>query len=151
MDTKREQALGRIRTLFDTESLAVLATQKNGQPYASIVAFAVTSDLQQIIFLTPATTRKYEHLTAGPRVAMLINNSRNQAEDIYNAVSVTATGRAMTVEGDDRKRLLRLYLERHPHLAGFAAAPTTAMVSMAVNTYIMVSRFQNVVEIKVGS
>lgn len=150
MEHDQTQALKPIQTLFDTESLAVLSTQKNGQPYASLVAVAVTDDLEHIIFLTPKTTRKYENLTASPRVAMLINNSQNQAKDIYNAISVTAIGRAAIVDGKDRTGLLNLYLNRHPHLKAFAKAPTTAMVSVSVTRYIMVSRFQNVVEIRVA-
>lgn len=151
MEFSKDIALNKIRALFDTETLSVLSTQKNGQPYSSLVAFASTPDLKQIIFLTPGTTRKYDNLTVNPKVAMLINNSRNLAEDFYNAISVTATGTAATVEGDEKKKFLDIYLKRHPHLKDFAAAPTTAMVSMAVDRYIMVSRFQNVVEIKVGS
>ena len=45
MERQQDQALKPIRTLFDTESLAILSTQKNGQPYASLVAVAVTPDL----------------------------------------------------------------------------------------------------------
>ncbi len=148
METQREKALIQVRALFDTESLSVLSTQKSGQPYASLVAFAGTPDLGQIIFLTPSTTRKYDNLTACPRVAMLINNSRNTAGDIYDAISVTATGTAVTAQGHEKESLLPIYLKRHPHLKEFAASPTTALVCVAVDTYIMVSRFQNVIEIR---
>lgn len=150
MDHKDTKSMDRIRALFDTESLSILSTQKNGQPYASLVAFATTHDLGQIFFLTPNTTRKYDNLIASPRVAMLVNNSRNLAEDIYNAISVTAIGRAATCEGEQKERLLALYLKRHPHLKSFSCSPTTAMVSMTVRRYIMVSRFQNVVEIRMA-
>lgn len=151
MDNKAEHALNHIRTLLDTEFLCVLSTQKNGQPYASLVAFAVTRDLMQMIFLTPNTTRKYENLSASPRVAMLVNNSRNQVKDIYNAISLTAIGTAATVAGDGKQELLHLYLNRHPHLNDFAKAPTTALVSVSVDRYFLVSRFQNVVEIGMGA
>jgi len=144
-------ALDTIRTLFDTQDLSVLSTQKNGQPYASIVAVTVTPDLKQIIFLTPETTRKYDNLVASPRVAMLINNSRNQAADITKAISVTATGKAFPATGKEKEQLLTLYLSRHPHMKSFADDPTTAVVCMTVDTYIMVSQFQTVVEIKVKS
>lgn len=148
MDIEREKALNRIRTLFDTESLSVLSTQKSGQPYASLVAFAATPDLGQIVFLTPSTTRKYDNLTASPRVALLINNSRNTAGDIYDAIAVTVTGTAVTAQDHDKERLLPLYLQRHPHLKDFAKAPTTALVCVTVDTYVMVSRFQDVIEIR---
>ena len=150
MDPKEENAFFRIKELFDSEKLAVLATQKNGQPYTSLVAFAATEDLKHMFFLTPVTTRKFDNLTASPKVAMLVNNSRNQTEDITNAVSITAIGRASAIEGNDKKYLMDLFLKRHPHLTDFAQDPSTALVSVAVETYIVVSRFQNVLEIRMG-
>ena len=136
--------------LLDSQDLAVLSTQKEGQPYASIVAVTVTPDLEKIIFLTPSTTRKYDNLVASPRVALLINNSQNQVRDITNATSVTATGTAFPITDEEKKEALTLYLNRHPHMKTFARSPTTAVVRVAVAKYIMVTHFQTVVEIKVG-
>jgi len=55
MNKDRTETLNQIRDLFDSQSLAVLATQKNDQPYASLVLFAATPDLKEIVFLTPNT------------------------------------------------------------------------------------------------
>ena len=151
MNKKGNQALGQIKALFESQALAVLSTQKNDQPYASLVAFATTADLGNIIFLTPNTTRKFDHLVNNPKVAILINNSLNQAADIYTAVSVTATGVAAVVESHEKNKLLDIYLKRHPHLKVFSASPTTALIRVTVNRYFMVNRFQNVVEIQVAS
>lgn len=148
MDTTQKKALNRIKSLFETEILSVLSTQKNGQPYASLVAFSATPDLRELIFLTPTATRKYENLTTSPKVAMLIHNSRNTTEDIYSAVSVTATGVARTLEGNTAEALLTLFLKRHPHLKEFAEKTTTAIISVKVDTYFMVGNFQDVVEIR---
>ncbi|ACN17356.1 conserved hypothetical protein [Desulforapulum autotrophicum HRM2] len=147
MDDHRKTSLEQITALFDSQQLAVLSTQKNDQPYASLVAFAASEDLEQILFLTPNTTRKYEHLTINPKVAILVNNSRNQAEDIYNAISVTGTGTASVVEKSDPRNFLGVFLKKHPHLKGFSSAPTTALVCVTMNRYFMVNQFQNVVEL----
>ena len=39
------------------------------------------------------------------------------------------------------------FLRRHPHLRPFASAPTSALIDLAVDTYYIVSRFQNVTEL----
>jgi nitroimidazol reductase NimA-like FMN-containing flavoprotein (pyridoxamine 5'-phosphate oxidase superfamily) len=148
MNTPAPQVLDKIKTLFETEKLAVLATQKDHQPYASLLAFAADEALEHLFFLTPAATRKYDNLMASPQVALLINNSRNQASDIHNAVSVTATGTATEISGSEREQHLARYLKRHPHLKAFATDPATAMFKVFVDQYIMVSRFQDVAEIK---
>ena len=149
MTDYRKNALEKVSALFDSQRLAVLSTQKNNQPYASLVAFSASDDLEQILFLTPSTTRKYENIVANPKVAILVNNSLNKADDIYNAISVTATGIASVVEKYDNRKYLDLYLKKHPHLKEFSSAPTTALVCVKVNRYFMVNQFQNVVEIKV--
>ena len=151
MDDNMKHSLEQITTLFDSQMLAVLSTQSRDQPYASLVAFAADDNLEQLFFLTPNTTRKYENLIDSPKVAILVNNSVNQADDIYNAISVTGIGTAAVVETSDKTQLLNMYLKKHPHLKGFSKAPTTAFICVAMKRYFMVNQFQNVVEIQVKS
>ncbi len=150
MNNSNKQIREDISALFDSQTLAVLSTQKNNQPYSSLIAFAVSRDLEHFYFLTPNTTRKYDNLTANPKVSFLVNNSRNQADDIYNAVAVTGTGVASVVEKTEEKEALDMYLKRHPHLKEFASAPTTAFIRIRMRRYFMVNRFQNVVELRVS-
>ena len=140
-----------IQDLINSQQLAVLCTQRDGHPYASLVAVAATRKLDRIIFLTPMTTRKYDNLQACPNVAFLVNNSENRTEDIYQAAAVTATGTVADLTETEKKTLRALYLDRHPHLASFAAAATTALVCVNISRYILVNRFQNVFELTVTS
>lgn len=150
MNNAEKQTRDQIRALFDSQSLAVLATSKDDQPYASLVLFAATPDLKEIIFLTPNTTRKYDHLIHNPKVAVLVNDTTNQKEDIDRAASVTATGIAAILEHEKKKQYLDLYLYRHPHLKSFSDLKTTALVCVAVDRYVLVTQFQKVVEIQGG-
>jgi nitroimidazol reductase NimA-like FMN-containing flavoprotein (pyridoxamine 5'-phosphate oxidase superfamily) len=138
-----------IEQLLHSEQLAVLSTVQDNQPYASLVAFAHSADLSEIVFCTPRTTRKFANLSSNNRVALLIENSRNQAADIYQAMAVTAIGRVkrsqVAVEGELRE----LYLKKHPHLEDFLRASTTAMVQIDVARYLMVHNFQNVYDYQV--
>ncbi len=142
----RKDHLNTIKGLFSVQKLAVLSTQNQGQPYASLVAFSFSQDLEQLYFLTPTTTRKYGNLTACDRVALLINSACNQADDFTKAVSVTATGRAGALT--DKAGPLTDYLTRHPQLADFSKEPSTAVVCVDVDAYIMVRRFQEVVTLR---
>jgi heme iron utilization protein len=136
-----------LRSLFHSQSLAVLSTCNAGQPYGSLVAFAASEDLGRLYFATPRATRKYAYLSREPRVSMLIDNRSNTPQDFHDAAAVTALGKASEVpssEGMPEGR--QAYLSRHPYLEGFLAAPGTAFFEIAVNVYLMVNRFQNVVE-----
>jgi len=140
-----------LRDLFDSQKLAVLATHSKCQPYANLMAFAVTKDLKNLIVATTRSTRKFANLSADSRVAMLFDNRSNTVRDFRSAITVTATGIAGEVEPRDRKRLQRLYLVKHPHLEDFVTSPNCALVRIRVNTYYIVTRFQNVMELHLGT
>ena len=136
----------RLVELFRTQRLAVLSTQRNGQPYSNLVAFDATPDLSWLIFATPRATRKFENLTAEPRASMLIDNRSNEIADFRGAVAVTAVGQAQELAGDQKSRGCELYLGKHPYLKEFVESPTCALLRLEVRTYFIVERFQKVLE-----
>ena len=135
-----------IKDLFTSQKLAVVSTQSNEQPYASLVAFVGTEDLRNIYLVTPKTTRKFANLSDNPRVAVLINSSTNRAADFHRAISVTAVGVAEELSGTDREKMLPLYLAKHPYLEEFAKSPTCALVRVTARSYYLVRNFQKVME-----
>jgi nitroimidazol reductase NimA-like FMN-containing flavoprotein (pyridoxamine 5'-phosphate oxidase superfamily) len=139
-----------LNELFASQSLAVLSTHQDGQPYASLVAFAVSEDLKDIYFVTPRTTRKFSNLSADSRVAMLVNSSQNRAADFHRAISVTVIGSAEEVTGDVKDGCLQIYLQRHPYLQDFVKSPTSAIVRVTARSYYLVKNFQNVMELHIN-
>ncbi len=145
-----ETIRAQLRTLLHSQKLGVLSTHEGGQPYASLVAYAVADSLNSLVFTTARETRKFANLTADSRVAILITNSVNAVEDFHQAAAVTALGRARVLSADEAGEFLPLYLGRHPYLTAFASSPTTEMISIAIRRYIMVKQFQKVIEIDVS-
>jgi len=139
-----------IKGILDLQKLSVLATQGDGRPYGSLVAFAATADLKTLLFATKRATRKYSNLLAHPDVAMVIDTRTNQAADFSDATAVTALGEVEEVAADDRQEFLNIYIEKHPYLKEFVESPTCALLRVRVRNYIMVSRFQNVQELHVS-
>ena len=136
-----------IRLLLAAESLAVLSTQHNGQPYASLVGFAASDDLQTLTFATMRKTRKFSYLTANPQVALLVDNRSTDPGDFLHAMAVTATGPAAEVLGRERESLLRAYLSKLSHLEAFVRNPDCVLLKVTVQTYYAVSQFQNVMKL----
>ena len=137
----------KLKELFDSQRLAVLATHRSGQPYGSLVAFAATDDLKHLLFATTRGTRKYANLSQDGRVAMLVDNRSNQEADFHNAIAATAIGTVEEVKGGEKAGLLGCYLVKHPYLKEFVASPTCAFLKVEVETYYVVSRFQEVMEL----
>jgi nitroimidazol reductase NimA-like FMN-containing flavoprotein (pyridoxamine 5'-phosphate oxidase superfamily) len=136
-----------LQELFATQSLAVLATQEEHQPYGSLVAFAATHDLKSLLFATTRETRKYGNLVRNPKVALVIDDRANRDTDFHRAIAVTAMGSVVEVKGSERQKLLELYLHKHPYLEEFASSPTCALVRVDVDTYFVVGQIQNVMQI----
>jgi nitroimidazol reductase NimA-like FMN-containing flavoprotein (pyridoxamine 5'-phosphate oxidase superfamily) len=138
-----------LHELFDTQRLAVLGTHSGGQPYGNLVAFAATDDLKNLLLATTRASRKFANMTADARVSMLIDNRSNKVADFRKAVAVSATGKAREVRGREREKFVELYLAKHPHLRDFVSSPTCALLTVRVDKYYLVYRFQNVLELKI--
>ena len=142
MDLKK-----RLKALFDSQRLGVLSTQSRNQPYASLVAFAVTDDFKSFVFATPRSTHKYANIMASSRAAMLIDNRSNRTSDFRKAMAVTAVGNVRELRKSSRSRLMRLYTGKHAHLKDFVGSPTCAVMCLEAKTLHIVDRFQHVIEL----
>ena len=139
-----------LHELLATQNFGVLCTQGEGHPYGTVVCFAASDDLARIWFSTTRSTRKFTHIQNDNRVAFVIDNTLNQPSDLFEAMAATGTGDARELTGREREAASERYLAKHPHLKEFLASPNCALVEMRVETFHVVTRFQEVVEIDVG-
>jgi hypothetical protein len=133
-----------IRNLLASQKFAVLSTQEQDHPYLNLVAFAEASDLRTILFATTRATRKYGNILSKSGIALLIDNRSNDAADIREAMAVTIIGSAWEVPASEREGLDRAYLGKQPHMKEFLSSPSTALIKVDVESYLLVSRFQDV-------
>ncbi len=136
-----------IRKLLTDQLYGVLCTQGEGQPYGSLIAFATTDDLTQIVFGTPVSTRKYHLLCNCDHVALLIDNRAQKIDNMMEIEAITATGRAIQV--DEQKAFnywANVLISKHPHLKTFVYSSSTALFRIQIIRYFHVSSFQVVHE-----
>jgi nitroimidazol reductase NimA-like FMN-containing flavoprotein (pyridoxamine 5'-phosphate oxidase superfamily) len=145
-----EEARKKLRRLLRTQKLGVLATRESSRPYQNLVAFVVSDDLKHIYFATAVETRKYANLTRHSEVSMLFDDRSNAPSDFRRGIAATAMGRAREVNPRTNATILDLYLKKHPDLEGFAKSPSCRLFQIKVRTYIIVTEFQRVMEIRPG-
>lgn len=133
----------KLRQLFSSQKLAVLATYGDHQPYCSLMAFAATEDLQHLILATKRETHKFANIQRHPQVAALIDNRRNLVEDFQQALAVTALGQAAPPAPTDYGPFLEVYLFKHPYLRRFCQTPSCVLLALRVERYLVVSNFRN--------
>ncbi|MBM9515028.1 pyridoxamine 5'-phosphate oxidase family protein [Desulfogranum marinum] len=140
-----------ILKVLASQRLAVLSTVRGEQPYASLMAYAHTPDLETLVVATGTATRKFINLSQQPRVSLLVDTRSNCEADFHSAEALTIIGRAGQVEPNELEMLRSLYLERHPYLVDFLSSPATVLIKVKVHHYLLVNRFQNVMEYHPGN
>lgn len=141
---KEKDLPGLLRDIFASQKVAVLATSAEGQPYGSLVAFAVTGDLGQLLFATARSTRKYTNLLGDPRVTLVVDNRGELRSGLSNALAVTAVGKAVELTGGTKEQAVEVFVSRHPYLADFVGSRDIALFAAEVEYYVISSFDQGV-------
>ena len=139
--------LERLSALDKDQLHAVLATESDGQPYTSMIAFALSSDKKGIIFITPQKTRKYKNILKNNRVSLLIDTRSNTEKDYMSAESLTILGNAFSVrKGAKWSEFSKVLIRKHPKLNEIIHSAETKLIFVKINQCIHVTRFQTVSE-----
>lgn len=154
MGTKREQVPvttrkgtavipERLKDFDAKEYFAVLATDDGGNPYTSLISYALTPDLKTALFATPKGTRKYTNILHSARVALLVDNRSKGKDRLLKTEAMTIIGTAKLIrKGKTWDTLAEVFLRKHPDLAEFLNAPTTALIAVQIARCIHVGHFQ---------
>ena len=137
----------KLKKLFISQKLGILATQQKKNPYTSLVAFACSDDMKQIVFATHMATRKFANIISNPCVSFFIDNRSNRVIDFRKAIGVTVLGSVRQIRKNKNSKLMKLYLNKHPHLNSFLDSQSCAFLCIDVKSFYVVERFQNVTEV----
>ena len=135
----------RLAIISEKQRHAVLATDDNGQPYTSLIAFTLTPDRRSLIFTTPCKSTKYRNIRKNRHVSVLIDTRSNTDSSYMHAEAFTVQGIARLVrKGKKRYALYRLFVRKHPRLESFARAQSTVLVEIEIINCLHVTSFQAV-------
>jgi uncharacterized protein YhbP (UPF0306 family) len=134
-----------IRRLVDSQLFGVLCTQGQGQPYGSLVAYAMPPELDSAVFATQKATRKYRLLAECAHVALVVDNRSAHPGQLMDVEAVTATGHAHELpKGSEFDRWSSLLTDRHPYLGTFVCSESCGVFRIDIVRYLYVTRFQDV-------
>lgn len=117
----------------------MLATQSDGQPHASLMAFTPVDDIKSLVFATNRKTQKYENMTKDGRAALLIGSGIEPFEQEREGLIVTAHGVVTDVDSHSHQSMLKLHIERHPEFEEFFSSPKCALIVMEISNYQLVT------------
>jgi nitroimidazol reductase NimA-like FMN-containing flavoprotein (pyridoxamine 5'-phosphate oxidase superfamily) len=140
----------RLDSLLESQSLAVLATEREGAPYTSLLAFAASG--RSVVYVaTTRSSRKWANLEHNQNVSLLIDDRGNEAADFTEAAAATGIGAACECPAEEGEHARGALAARHPHLADFLNSPSTSIVRIEIERWYLVQRFQAVTMIDVST
>jgi len=127
-----------IEDVFQANKLAVLATEGNGQPHASLVAITPIDDFVHLIFATYRSTRKYKNLINNGKIAILFENRFINNLNQKETTALTAYGYAKEVNKDEYNMALQTHVLKHPSQSEFVSSTECAVFLVVVEAYQLV-------------
>ena len=140
-----------IQRVLERNRLAVLATQLNGQPQTSLIAFTPLEGLRFLAFATYRHTLKYKSILEDRRVAILIEDREGDATwRSDQGLVLTALGEAIKIPAEDRQSHIMTHLARHPNLEKFLISPDCEFVMVGIHSYQVVRGIDDVRWYRIG-
>jgi len=140
-----------IQGVLERNRLAVLATQLNGQPHTSLIAFTSFEGLRFLAFATYRSTLKYKSILEDRRVAILIEDRDGDAAGLSDqGLVLTAIGEAIKTSGEDRQAHIMKHLARHPELEKFLMSTDCEFVLVGIHSYQVVRGIDDVQRYRIG-
>jgi heme iron utilization protein len=146
MDIIETDLFKKIEETIKSTRFAVLATQKNKEPYLSLVGFFLDKDLKNLYFYTPVNSRKYKNIIINPSVSLLVDSREKYADQAGLITAVTINGKASEVKKPE-KNILEKYLSKYPELKDFTESSTNVLIKVNIIKYVIVSNFSHISEI----
>lgn len=127
-----------IEGFLKTSDFAVLATEGNGQPHASLIAITPYENLRQIIFATYRDTLKYRNLSNNNKVALLIESGVINIKGLKQSVVLTINGHTEDIGITDNEGAYQTHLKRHPEMESFMLSSDCVLIRIIIQSYQVV-------------
>ena len=124
-----ESEKSKLRKLFDTQHIAVLVTDGEEWPTATLQAFGETDDLD-LIFIMNESADKFQNLVKRPKATVLIDMRDTGDVETFrvNRAVVQSIARVVARDSEEWNSLKATFLKKNPFEAPFFNAPPLRMV-----------------------
>jgi general stress protein 26 len=121
----------KLAKLFDAQHVAVLVTDGDEWPTATLQAFGETEDLD-LIFIMNESAEKFQNLIKRPKATVLIDTRDSGDIETFRVTRAVMQTIASDVQRDSAEwnSLKAAFLKKNPFEAPFFNAPTLRMIRL---------------------
>jgi len=138
------QIIEQIEGILKDSKYAVLATEGDGQPHASLIAVTWLKGFRQLMFVTYRGTQKHRNITNNGKVAVFIESGSNNISLFQEKSVLTAYGYAEEIVVGENDAIFHAHLERHPDLLSLSQSKDCALMRIIVDSYQVVRGVEDV-------
>ncbi len=146
MSQKDNEITKTIKDVYREVRFGVLATQGKKSPYTCLIGYILSEDLKKLYFITSNKTRKFTNIKNNNMVSIMIDNRQTAPGKTYLITAITVMGEAQILKRTP-PNLLKKYSQKHPDLTDFARSDNSRMINVNISKYIVVKKFQEVIEL----
>jgi len=138
------QIIEQIEGILKDSKYAVLATDGEGQPHASLIGVTWLKGFRQLVFVTYRSTQKHRNITNNGKVAVFIESGSNNLSIFQDKSVLTAYGHAEEIVIVENNEIFYEHLERHPDLLFLSRSKDCALISIMIDKYQVVRGIEDV-------
>lgn len=130
--------LDKVKTILRENTLCVLCTEADGNPYCSLMTYLLNDDFSVLYLVSTRESRKYQNLLANPRVSVLVDTRQHQGSSAAaNIVSVTFEGLFQSL-ADFEIQSIKINLSReHGELAEILNNPDFVVFAIKLQSFLL--------------
>ena len=134
MSNQKEKA----KALLGSQVLAVLCTQGETGPYASLMAYCFHPEENSVFMVTRKGTKKYRNISDFPRVALLVDDRCPLAGSPGEAIPALTIQGTVTVEAGENEHDIRKQLgSRLPSLQMLLEDPESVLMRIVLDRFLL--------------
>lgn len=138
------QIIEQIESILKDSKYAVLATDGEGQPHASLIGVTWLEGFRQLVFVTYRGTRKHSNISKNGKVAVLVESGNNSISLFQEKSVLTAYGYAEEIALGENDEIFHAHQERHPDLLFLSQSKDCALMRIIVDSYQIVHGVEDV-------
>lgn len=128
----------KMKSLAREKDICVLATDADGKPYCSLMAYVTDEACREIYMVTHKQTRKYQNLVKNPVASLLIDSRENAPR--RRVAALTIEGSFHHIEEKAKlTRVKEMLLKAHPHLADFLSHEDAVILCIKIGSFLLLN------------
>lgn len=130
--------LAKLENILRENTLCVLCTVADGNPYCSLMTYVLMDDLSILYLVSTRKSRKYQNLLINPRASILVDTRQNRStSDTENIASITFEGLFQPLTDSEAQTIKANLAKNHGELTEILNNPDCVVFAIKLKSFLL--------------